>query len=401
MSEQSGKIKVIVVLSRIIIGGPANFVELYATHLPKDTYKVLLVGGCVEEGELNKAQLLKEKGIQVHLIDIMKRELSFFYDIKSVYKLYKFIKKEKPHIVSTHTAKAGAVGRIAARCANVPVVLHTFHGHTFENYFSPAKTEFYKIVERVLGFFSTKIISISPLQRYDLVKKFKIASMDKVVTIPIAIDSSRFLNLERNNEFRDELKIPKDDFVIGMVARIVPIKNHKLIIDVLKELHNRGVKAHLLVVGDGEQEYKTFIEQYVDEKNLKPFVHFTGWVLNVEKVYSALDVLALTSLNEGTPVSIIEAMAASVPVVATDVGGVNDLLHDNKNGLLCKSNDPLDMVEKMLQVKEDIGFRNEICKNGREFVKEHYNHITVIKRVDQFQRELLQKFYEKNPKFKC
>ena len=383
------KIRVLLVLSRIVIGGAVNCVYFLAKHLPKEKYTIELVGGGINEGDLNMAEVLSEEGIKVYKIDSMKREISFKDDIVSVVKLYKLIHKIKPDIVFTHTAKAGAVGRFAAKLTGVPVILHTFHGHTFEHYFLPLKTSFYIFVERILARMSTRIIAISPSQVHDLAEKYNIAPPNKFRMIPIAVDISRFQNIKRDKSYSKSVGIPEDSFIIGMIARLVPIKNIPLIFKVMHILHTSGHKVHLLLVGDGEPEYHQYLETMCRDMGLKDYVHFTGWDLDVEHIYASMDLFVLTSLNEGTPVTILEAMAANIPVVSTDVGGVKDILLDNRNGLLCKSNDEKDMAEKILKIMNDKDLRTKVVKNGAEFVEQYYDYTRMVSNIDQLYTELI------------
>jgi len=194
---KSRRIKILLVQSRICVGGPAVHTEMIARYLPQERYKVTLVGGGLEKGELSKFDDIREKGIDIRIIGDMKRNISLFGDVVSVYKTWRLIKQVKPDIVDTHTAKAGATGRIAAWLAGVPVIIHTFHGHAFEKYFSELVSGIFIIIEKLLAQISTKIIAISPLQFQDLAQKFKIAPEKKFIIMKYGIELEQLLYLKK------------------------------------------------------------------------------------------------------------------------------------------------------------------------------------------------------------
>ncbi|MBN2410433.1 glycosyltransferase family 4 protein [candidate division KSB1 bacterium] len=379
-------IKILLIQSRICVGGPAIHTELLSLYLPKDKYRIILIGGALQEGELSTMDQIRQKGVDIRIVEEMKRDVNLIGDLKAVYKVYRIIKKEKPDIVDTHTSKAGAIGRIAAVLAGVPVVLYTFHGHAFKKYFSKLKTVFFIFVEKFLAFFTTKIITISPLQYEDLTNKYHIAPKNKFIILRYGIILEMYFELVKSKALKSTLGIPEDHILIGIVGRLVPIKNQSMILRVMKILIDRGLNIHLCIVGDGEEREK--LEKLSAGLNVNDRVHFVGWVLDMEKIYAGIDILALTSHNEGTPFTVIEAMAASVPVVATNVGGVADLLLDNRNGLLCKPDDEFDMAEKIIKLLHDNNFTDKLCRNAKTFVKENYTHKHLIRDMDQLYTEL-------------
>ena len=313
-------IKIIRIQSRICIGGPAKHTEVLSTYMPKKKYETFLIGGSVEEGERCRFVELRNKGIRIELLGEMKRKTNIVDDIKSLIKLYKILKREKPDIVETHTAKAGAIGRLASCLAKVPIVVHTYHGHVFSGYFNVVITKAIMFFERILSKLTTKIIVLSKSQKRDIVNRYKISSFEKTEIIPLGIQLNSFMKTRKNSNLKKELNIKDDDKLIAIIGRIVPIKNLEMIFRVVKKLKKKGLNVHLCVVGDGELKNK-FMRNKKDGN-----VHFLNWRLDVENIYSGIDLLALTSRNEGTPLTIVEAMAAKVPVVATNVGGIPDII---------------------------------------------------------------------------
>ena len=245
----------------------------------------------------------------------------------------KTAKKEKPDIVHTHTSKAGTLGRIAAILTGVPQIYHTFHGHTFEGYFSPLKTKIFIQIERFLARFSTKIIAISERQKEDLVR-FKIAKPDKITIIPLGFDFSRLLPYDKEQKLRQKLNLRPDTITIALIGRVTAIKNPFLFIyiAVLKQRKN----VHFLIIGDGELTEDC--KNLVNKLGIQDFVSFTGFIEDLKLIYGSVDIVCITSINEGTPVSLLEAMACQKIVISTPVGGVPDFVKNKENGFLCNAN---------------------------------------------------------------
>jgi len=386
MSDQK-LFKIIRIQSRICIGGPTIHTEILSRYLPASKYESLVIGGALDEKESCRYAELKEKGIRIHIINEMKRDLSPLNDIRTIYALYKIIRKEKPNIVETHTAKAGFTGRIAAFLARVPVIVHTFHGHVFENYFSIFKTKIIILIERFLARLSTKIIVLSRKQLEDIVHKYKIAPADKTEIIPLGFEIERFVNLKRNGSLKHELGISKSRYLIATIGRIVPIKNYEMIFRVIRILQAEHINVHLCVIGDGK--LRETYEKKMNGNLNKKYVHFLGWRGDLENIYSSVDLVVITSLNEGTPFSIIEAMASGVPVVATNVGGIPDLIKDGESGFLCEVGNDYEMAKKIkaLLLEEDL--KSRITHNARQFVFQRYSYKRLINDMEKFYTSLL------------
>jgi len=381
------KLKIIRIQSRICIGGPSVHSEILSKYLDPERFETILIGGALEGGEKERVEELRRQSIQITTIAEMGREISLWSDIKALLKLYQIIYREKPDIVHTHTAKAGAIGRIAAWLAGVPIIIHTFHGHVFHDYFGKVKTWLFIQFERWLAKITTCIIVISRSQKYDIVTKFRISNKKKVITIPLGLELERFLLIDKDTfHLKNELGISRNEFLIGIVGRIVPIKNHELLLKVIKLLREQQLPVHLCIVGDGE--LRNELIQSARDKNILNYTHFTGWRLDMEKIYSGMDLLALSSLNEGTPVAIIEAMASQVPVVATAVGGVPDLISDCETGLLSAPNDANDLAEKIRQILVNPEMTTKIIKKARKSVEKSYHYRRLIKDI--------QNLYEKS-----
>jgi len=367
------------------IGGPAIQVALLSAGLNKEKFYSLVMTGTIGKGEGDMSYLLTKDSAGSLVIPELQREPNIVKDIISFYKLCRLIKKEKPDIVHTHTAKAGTIGRLAATLTGVPLIIHTFHGHVFHSYFNPFKTNLFILIERILARCTDKIIVISERQKDEIKRYLKLNNEHKLALIPLGFDLDRFLGSEkedRGDRLREELNIPKEAIVIGAVGRLTAIKNYKMFLEVAKEIKkkNPNVIVKFLIVGDGE--LKGELVALSDKLGIKEDTIFTSWRKDIDSVYRAIDIVILTSLNEGTPVSLIEALASGKPVVATDVGGVRDVVENGKFGFVV-SLDDVDAFSKAVsslindrEKKENFGLR------GRDFVKKRYSKESLISAIE-------------------
>jgi glycosyltransferase involved in cell wall biosynthesis len=339
-------LKVALVIARLNVGGPATHVIGLAAGLPRGRFNVRLIAGREGRGEAGMHYLAEQEGIRPEIL----RELSPHLgpaDLLAFVRLYRIFRNWKPDIVHTHTAKAGAVGRAAAFCAGVPVVIHTFHGHVLRGYFSPPAEAVFRAIEKLLARATDRIVTLSPALKADLVG-MRIAPPEKIVIVPLGMDLEPLIRgVQRRGELRAELGLEPNQPLIGIVGRLVPIKNHRLFLEAARSMVNSGSPARFVVVGDGG--LRPALEALAAELGIASRVNFLGWRMDMAAVYPALDLLALTSDNEGTPVAVIEAMAAGVPVVATAVGGVPDVIRDGETGTLVPPGDAGGLAEAWLE----------------------------------------------------
>jgi glycosyltransferase involved in cell wall biosynthesis len=332
-------IRVMRIIARLNIGGPAVHVTLLTERLAPPDFESTLVCGHIGPGEGDMAYLAEARGIQPVYVAELGRELSPLRDLITLAKLWRLMRHFRPDVVHTHTAKAGFVGRIAAWLARVPVRVHTFHGHVLHGYFSPAKTRVFLWLERFTARLSDRLITISPALKGELANTYHIAPESKFAVVPLGLELAPYAETPRHQgTFRADFYIPPDAPLIGVVGRIVPIKNHALFLQMADRVHRVVSNAHFVIIGDGDRRAE--IEAQTESLNLRDAVTFTGWLQDLGPVYSDMDVLVISSDNEGTPVSIIEALAAGVRVVSTAVGGVPDLLRGGEYGRLVPPNDP-------------------------------------------------------------
>lgn len=384
-------IKVIRLITRLNIGGPAIHTILLSSELNTNgSYKDILICGKASEYEGDMLYLARDKGITPIVIPELGREISFKNDIRAVWNIYSIIRRERPDIVHTHTAKAGTLGRVAAILAGVPVKIHTFHGHIFDGYFSPVKARIFVYIERFLALFTDKVISVSRRVEDDIVDRLRVARRERSAVIPLGLELDKFLVCEnKRGMLRKKIGVAEGVLLIGIVGRLVAIKNHAMFLRAARIIVDKEptMKVKFLVIGDGE--LKAALGKYARELGLGNSVIFTGWLEDLVAAYSDLDVVVLTSLNEGTPVSLIEGMASARPVVATAVGGVIDLVSDQETGLLVKSDDPHDLSDKVISLIRDSDARSRLGKNGRESVKEKYSKNRLVADIKNLYEECL------------
>lgn len=388
MIKDKKNIKVVRIFSRLNIGGPSLQIVLLSEYLPSN-YETVLVTGCVDREEGDMSYLLQTSKKYRHiLIPELGRNIHFWKDLVAFYKIVKLLICEKPDIVHTHTAKAGVLGRLAAIVARVPIRTHTFHGHVFDGYFHPLKTSMIIWVEKILAHFTTAIIAISPRQKDDLVNKHKITFESKVSTIPLGFDLTPFILSPKDVlGIKQQFQLPLDKYLIGIVGRLVPIKNHIFFLNISKKVIHMRQDVHFIIVGEGE--CYEFIRNEIQNMGISNHFSLLGWQRELKPIYDILDIVCLTSLNEGTPVSLIEAQACGKVVVATDVGGVEDVVFSGKNGYVVSSGNENDFVQKILFLLGNLEKRQKMGQFGKSFVFENFGKEKLLENIDKLYSKLL------------
>jgi len=304
------------------------------------------------------------------------REVQPVNDLLAALKLTRLMRQLRPDVVHTHMAKAGTAGRLAARLAGVPIVVHTYHGHVFHSYFSPLKTRAFLEIERGLARFTDQLVAVGERQRREIAA-YRIAPLDKIRAIPLGLELERFLGAEvHRGALRRELGFGDQERLVGIVARLVPIKAHEVFFAAARLVLDAEPQARFLVVGDGER--REALERLAAELGLAGATRFLGWRGDLERVYADLEVVALTSLNEGSPVALIEAMAAATPVVSTDVGGVSEVVRNDRTGILVPSRDPAACAAAILRVLRDGDLGRRFGMAARSAVYPAYSSARLI-----------------------
>jgi len=338
-------IRVLRILNRFNLGGPTYNVVNLSAHLGEE-FETLLIGGQCEDSEISSLHIVEAAGVRYQLIPSMRRSLNPFLDCVTLFKILRLIYKFKPHIVHTHAAKAGILGRLAAFIMRVPVRVHTFHGHVFDGYFSTWKTLIVKIVERILCRMSTVCVAISPLQKSEIVEKHAIGKAEKFTVIPLGFQLDQFQNVSQaeSEAYAQKLGIQSHDFVITIIGRMAPIKRHDVFLRAFAHASQHTTRAlRAVLVGDGE--LRPELEALCTELGLRfsekgsaycsdSQVIFTSWEPSAALPLSVSHCVCLSSDNEGTPVSLIEALSVGIPIISTRVGGVEDIVQSQESAVL-------------------------------------------------------------------
>ena len=404
------KTKVLRIIARLNIGGPAIHVAVLTHGLDPTIFESTLIAGTVSRFEGDMTYLVDTSDRKPIIISELQRELNLKKDVKSLFRLLKILGQEKPDIVHTHTAKAGAIGRIAVFLHNLThtrkvLAVHTFHGHVFRGYFSKLQSLFFVGAERMLAKITDVIITLSEGQKSELRLRYHIARANKFRNVNLGFDLQPFLSAERSGgQFRKSLGVDGNSILIGIVGRLVPIKNHKVFLKAAKLFleENPDIRIIFLIVGDGE--LRNDLMAYCKQQGLSRYVRFCGWQTDLPKVYADLDILALSSINEGTPVSIIEAMASSVPVISTDAGGVRDLLgatvqHVSSNGfqvrergILCEQGNAEALAAGLGYLVENHSrLKTEMSERARLFVEQNFLKERLLQDMESLYLELMAK----------
>jgi len=392
--------RVLRIINRFNLGGPTYNAAYLTKYLPYN-YETLLVGGLKDDAEESSEFILDNLGIEPVIIPEMRRSVNPANDLIAYRKLTKLIRKFKPDIVHTHASKAGTLGRLAAIRCKVPVIVHTFHGHVFHSYFNSPKTGFIINIEQGLAAQSSKIIAISDKQKEELSETYKIASSDKFEVIPLGFDLQRFHDnyQEKRQRFRQQYHLNDDEIAIGIIGRLAPVKNHELFIKSINQIKESGRKnIRAFIIGDGElradlislcRQSGLDFSFSSNGNGRKSDITFTSWIKDIENAYPGLDIVAMTSLNEGTPVSLIEAQAANTPIVATNVGGIENIVIPGKTALLTRNNDLTDFSKKLIRLVDSSSLRKAQAEGGWEHVKNKFHYTRLTADMDQLYYRLL------------
>jgi glycosyltransferase involved in cell wall biosynthesis len=414
-----GKVmKIVRVIARLNVGGPAKHVVWLTRGLESAECETLLVAGTVPPGEDDMGYFATGMGVTPVFVPEMSREIST-KDALTIWKLYKLFLRERPDIVHTHTAKAGTVGRVAGflyRWSTAGMFLghprqcrfvHTYHGHIFHSYYGPLKSRIFLLVEKILARLVTdRIVVVSEQQRKEINEDFGVGRAKQFAVIPLGLDTNVFADWkERGQSFREEFGLKTNDILVGIVGRLTEIKNHELFLRAAADFKTKfsqgsvGKTVKFVVIGDGAR--RKDLEAQADSLGLAEDTIFTGSRRDPERFYPPLDIVALTSRNEGTPLTLIEAMANARPVISTAVGGVIDLLGDpvlqnsgarfviHQRGLSVPADDAPAFAEGLYCLVGNATLRREIGERGLQFVQTHYSQERLLEDVRALYADLL------------
>jgi glycosyltransferase involved in cell wall biosynthesis len=412
VSPPTKPVRILRIIARLNVGGPARHVVWLTAALQEPEWSSTLIAGRVPPGEEDMSHFATANGVHPLIVPEMSREISA-RDVTALWKIYRMMRRLEPDIVHTHTAKAGTIGRIATLLYRwlTPAVLlgrtrqcsvvHTYHGHVFHGYYGPRKTRFFLAIERLLARLATdRIVVLSPQQKNEIHGRLGIGRADQVSIVPLGIDLSRLSgSIQRRLALRSEIGVTDRELVVGIVGRLTEIKNHELFLRAAREWKLRGsnVPVKFMIVGNGHLRGR--LESLAATLDLGASVHFLGNREDALDLYAAVDIIALTSLNEGTPLSVLEAMASKVPVIATAVGGVIDLVGDPREksdglevcerGVLIRRMDPLTFCKGLELLVRNPSLRQEIGERGAAFVRRNYDKGRLIRNISALYRDML------------
>ena len=405
------KIKIVRIIARLNVGGPARHVVWLTKELQNSEFQTVLLAGTVPAGEEDMGYFAAENEVAPIFIEEMSRELSP-KDIVSLWKIFQQIRREKPDIIHTHTAKAGTVGRAAGflyrwltpraligKPRRVKLV-HTYHGHIFHSYYGNLKTNIFLLIEKTLARLATdKIVVISDQQYREIHEQFGVGKKKQFRIIPLGIDLTAFADWKSKRKLlREEIGAADDEILIGLVGRLTEVKNHSLFLKVVQiyKSDEDVPKLKFVVIGDGHLRAK--LENEAETLGVNDLIVFVGNRNDADVFYAGLDVVALTSLNEGTPLSLIEAMANEKPVISTSVGGVIDLLGKIEEkqtdfqvcerGLRVASNDAEAFYKALLYLIKDENLQKKLAENGKSFVEAQYSKERLTSDIKNLNRDL-------------
>lgn len=395
--------KIVRIIARLNVGGPARHVVWLTKELQSDEFSSVLIAGSVPEGEQSMEYFADEHGVEPLYIREMSRELSL-RDAVSIWKVFWALRRVRPDVIHTHTAKAGTVGRLAGLAYKILLdrdvkLVHTYHGHVFHSYYGALKTRVFILIERILAVLATdRIVAITELQKSEINERFRVGREEQFRVIPLGIDLGKFdESAGARARFRSELGVADDETAIGFVGRLTEIKNLGMFLDAAAAVRQRGAgRFRFVLVGDGSLREE--LEAYAESLGLGGAVNFAGNRDDAPGFYAGLDVVALTSLNEGTPLSMIEAMAAGRSVIATAVGGVPDLFGKvisshggfevRERGLTVASGDAEGLADGIIRLASDGALRESQTTAALTFVRDRYGKDRLVRDIAHLYREL-------------
>jgi glycosyltransferase involved in cell wall biosynthesis len=359
-------------------------------------FETCLIHGRLADGEGDITRWLSISAARTVFVDHLVRPVAPLKDLLALWTIYKTLLEWRPEIVHTHMAKAGTLGRLAGLAYNLTPgrgprarLVHTYHGHVFEGYFRPWVARLFVFIERCLARWTDSLIAISPRVQNDLLDRYRIAHRDQLRLIPLGFNLDRLAALSAADRVsaRTALQIPEDAIVVATVGRLTAIKHQRLFLEMARRLAHRTERYLFLVVGDGE--LRPDLEAQARNDGIDRCTRFLGWRRDLDTIYGAMDIFVLTSRSEGTPVSLIEAMAAGVSVVATDVGGVRDVVSSADLGVLVPSEEADALVSAVADLATDPFRRREMGGRARTEVRRRFDGRRLTREIEGLYSEVL------------
>ena len=395
-------IKIIHINTRMDMGGSAQNTLLTALHHDSQHYNVWLIKGSTLESAMTEAETrlvedqletAKKQGVVIIDLSTLVRRISPINDVRALFVLFRHIRKIQPHIVHTHTSKAGILGRLAAWMARVPIVIHTPHGHVFYGHFGRSLSRIFLQMEKLLGRITHHQIALTPEECNDYLS-LRVSQPSNTSVVHSGVDVHRFIaGAKQRTEKRAELGIPPDSLIIGYVGWLIPIKGVTYLVSAMEKVLEKHPESMLVLVGKGDDmgDEEVHLREQVKKLNLADKVHFWGWRPDVDTIMSCFDIFVLPSLNEGMGRVLVEAMSAGLPIVASRVGGIPDLVKDGENGLLVPPADASALEKAISDLLTDKEKRKRMGEAGKKMCRP-YSAEAMVEQIHDLYKDLLEKY---------
>jgi glycosyltransferase involved in cell wall biosynthesis len=384
-------LSIVHVIARLNVGGAALHVLQLAREQAQRGHDVLVVAGTLAAGEESMEYVADELGVHVLKLPLLQRELSPRTDAAAILALRELLRRRRPDVLHTHTAKAGATGRLAALAvgsARPRAIVHTYHGHVLSGYFSRRWERVFRLIERLLSHTAGTLVAVSDEVRDDLVR-FRVAPAERFVVVPYGFDLPAWSEADEAARRRLRAEVGANArFVVGWAGRLTAIKRPLDLVRTLGGLLERDVDALLVLVGDGED--RPAVEALAAELGLRDRCRFVGFQQRIRDWYAAFDAFLLTSANEGTPVAAIEALAAGRPVVATRAGGTGAVVANGETGYLERIGDTEALAARLALLARDPELGARMGERGAEDVRERFTIGRMADEIEAVYRALLE-----------
>lgn len=386
--KKDKQLKILNIITLFSIGGATETVVSMAEGLIKKGYDVHIATGPHIASEGSMYETAKEKNIPVFTFKNLKRDINLIRDLKIIIELTNFIRKGKYDIVHTHSSKAGVVGRISARLAGTPAIVHTVHGLPFHRYQPELKKRLFVLIEKFSSLFCNKLVAVT-----DTIIKtmlvYGIGKPQKYVMIRSAFDIDIYKtdgDLQRNR-LRERFGIKESDIVIGKIARLSPLKGHKYILNAFVEVTKKIPNAKLLIVGNGELEYD--LKRLVEQNNIKDKVIFTGLITpeEIPGIIEIMDIVVHTSLLEGLARVLPQSIMMEKPVISFDLDGAHEVIKNGETGFLIKPEDEKELAEKIIYLCNNPSIRIKFGKAGKDFIGDQFCSSKMVEQIEKLYLE--------------
>ena len=375
------------VITRLIVGGAQENTVSTCIGLRKLGYDVDLVIGPQTGPEGSLYDQAKAAGVPMIIVEELRRAPNPLHDLGAGVALRRLFVRKRYDVVHTHSGKAGFIGRVAAKLARVPIVVHTIHGPSFYEYQNPIGNWIFRWAEQVAGECTTQFVSVADAMTGQYLAA-GIGAPDRYTTIHSGMNIDAFLDARRDDSLRESLGISPGDLVVGKIARLFRLKGHEFLFEAAPRIVAAVPNVKFLLVGDGI--YRKRFERLATEMNLRGYFVFAGLVPpnEIPRYVASMDLLVHLSLREGLPRALPQALAAGKPVVAFDVDGAREVCVDGETGLLVRAGDVNGLANAVIRLLQDTALANRMAAQGRNLVKERFSEERMVRQLDELYRRL-------------